>query len=120
MHKVWLSLVQPETDLLDFFFASSGQSRVPVLSWHGHLLSSGCRDGSIHHHDVRVARHRVGELLGHTAEVSRTFRLFWFDAFQMLIFSAFLALDQVCGLTWRSDGQALASGGNDNVVNCWE
>jgi cell division cycle protein 20 (cofactor of APC complex) len=69
-------------------------SRVPVLSWHGHLLSSGCRDGSIHHHDVRVARHKVGELLGHTAEV--------------------------CGLTWRSDGQALASGGNDNVVNCWD
>jgi hypothetical protein len=27
---------------------------------------------------------------------------------------------QVCGLTWRSDGQILASGGNDNVVNCWE
>lgn len=45
------------------------QSRVPVMSWHGHLLSSGCRDGSIHHHDVRVARHKVGELLGHTAEV---------------------------------------------------
>lgn len=70
------------------------QARVPVLSWHGHLLSSGCTDGSIHHHDVRVARHKVGELLGHTAEV--------------------------CGLTWRSDGQILASGGNDNVVNCWE
>ncbi|CDZ97112.1 Anaphase promoting complex, Cdc20, Cdh1, and Ama1 subunits [Phaffia rhodozyma] len=69
-------------------------SRVPVLSWHGHLLSSGCRDGSIHHHDVRVARHKVGELLGHTAEV--------------------------CGLSWRFDGQVLASGGNDNVVNCWD
>jgi cell division cycle protein 20 (cofactor of APC complex) len=68
--------------------------RVPTLSWNGHVLSSGCRDGSIHHHDVRVANHKVMELIGHNAEV--------------------------CGLTWRADGQLLASGGNDNVVNCWE
>jgi WD40 repeat protein len=27
---------------------------------------------------------------------------------------------EVCGLTWRGDGQLLASGGNDNVVNCWD
>jgi cell division cycle protein 20 (cofactor of APC complex) len=45
-------------------------ARVPSLSWHGHVLSSGCRDGSIHHHDVRVAKHKVMELMGHTAEVS--------------------------------------------------
>lgn len=64
------------------------------LSWNGGVLTSGCRDGSIHHHDVRVARHKVMELNGHTAEV--------------------------CGLSWRSDGQLLASGGNDNVVNCWD
>lgn len=44
-------------------------ARVPSLSWHGHVLSSGCRDGSIHHHDVRVAKHKVMELNGHTAEV---------------------------------------------------
>lgn len=44
-------------------------ARVPSLSWHGHVLSSGCRDGSIHHHDVRVAKHKVMELMGHTAEV---------------------------------------------------
>ncbi|ORX40722.1 cell division control protein [Kockovaella imperatae] len=69
-------------------------ARVPSMSWNGHVLSSGCRDGSIHHHDVRVAKHKVMELVGHNAEV--------------------------CGLTWRSDGQFLASGGNDNVVNCWD
>lgn len=45
-------------------------ARVPSLSWHGHVLSSGCRDGSIHHHDVRVSKHKVMELMGHTAEVS--------------------------------------------------
>ncbi|WVQ84876.1 hypothetical protein IAT38_007039 [Cryptococcus sp. DSM 104549] len=69
-------------------------ARIPSMSWYGHILSSGCRDGSIYHHDVRVAKHKVMELVGHNAEV--------------------------CGLTWRSDGQFLASGGNDNVVNCWD
>ncbi|WVR07806.1 hypothetical protein IAU60_004849 [Kwoniella sp. DSM 27419] len=69
-------------------------ARVPSLSWYGHVLSSGCRDGSIYHHDVRVANHKVMELVGHNAEV--------------------------CGLKWRADGQLLASGGNDNVVNCWD
>ncbi|KAF8627145.1 hypothetical protein AX17_006362 [Amanita inopinata Kibby_2008] len=70
------------------------QAQVAALSWHNHVLSSGCGDGSIWHHDVRVSRHKVMELLGHTGEV--------------------------CGLTWRSDGELLASGGNDNVVNIWD
>lgn len=69
-------------------------ARIPSMSWFGHTLSSGCKDGSIWHHDVRVAKHKVMELSGHTGEV--------------------------CGLTWRPDGGLLASGGNDNVVNCWE
>lgn len=85
-------------------------ARVPSLSWHGHVLSSGCRDGSIHHHDVRVAKHKVMELNGHTAEVRARTRACW---------NMLLTL-QVCGLSWRSDGQLLASGGNDNVVNAWE
>ncbi|KXS09401.1 WD40 repeat-like protein [Gonapodya prolifera JEL478] len=70
------------------------QARVGVLGWRDHLLSSGCRDGSIHHHDVRVANHRVAELTSHTSEV--------------------------CGLKWRGDGAALASGGNDNLVHIWD
>lgn len=45
-------------------------ARVPSLSWNGHLLSSGCRDGTIFHHDVRVAQHKVAELRGHASEVS--------------------------------------------------
>ncbi|KAJ1673082.1 WD repeat-containing protein slp1, partial [Spiromyces aspiralis] len=68
--------------------------RVGSLSWSKHILSSGCRDGTIWHHDVRVANHKVAELVGHTSEV--------------------------CGLKWRSDGQLLASGGNDNLVNIWD
>ncbi|KAF8998903.1 WD40 repeat-like protein [Hymenopellis radicata] len=67
------------------------QGQIATLSWNEHILTSGCADGSIWHHDVRVPRHKVMELLGHTGEV--------------------------CGLKWRSDGELLASGGNDNVVN---
>lgn len=68
--------------------------RVGVMSWDKHILSSGCRDGSIWNHDVRIAEHKVSEFNNHSAEV--------------------------CGLEWRSDGQQLASGGNDNVVNIWD
>jgi hypothetical protein len=40
------------------------QAQVATLSWNGHVLTSGCHDGSIWHHDVRVAKHKVQELLG--------------------------------------------------------
>ncbi|KIY62074.1 WD repeat-containing protein slp1 [Cylindrobasidium torrendii FP15055 ss-10] len=70
------------------------QGQVACLSWSEHILTSGCADGSIWHHDVRIGKHKVMELLGHTGEV--------------------------CGLKWRSDGELLASGGNDNVVNVWD
>ncbi|KAH8987583.1 WD40-repeat-containing domain protein [Lactarius akahatsu] len=73
---------------------SGHQAQVAALSWHAHILSSACGDGSIWHHDVRIARHKVMELLGHSGEV--------------------------CGLKWRADGELLASGGNDNVVNIWD
>lgn len=68
--------------------------QIAALSWNGHILSSACGDGTIWHHDVRIARHKVAELAGHTGEV--------------------------CGLKWRPDGELLASGGNDNVVNIWD
>lgn len=69
-------------------------SRVPVMAWDKHILSSGARDGSIWNHDVRISQHKVNEFNNHRAEV--------------------------CGLEWRSDGTQLASGGNDNVVNIWD
>lgn len=73
----------------------NGQNcRIGVLSWDKHLVSSGGRDGSIFHHDVRMAKHTVRQLYGHS--------------------------DEVCGLKWRWDGQSLASGGNDNTVNIWD
>ncbi|XP_061098980.1 cell division cycle protein 20 homolog [Conger conger] len=72
---------------------SSHSARVCSLSWNSHILSSGSRSGLIHHHDVRVAEHHIGTLLGHSQEV--------------------------CGLKWSPDGKHLASGGNDNLVNVW-
>jgi cell division cycle protein 20 (cofactor of APC complex) len=57
-------------------------SRVGVLAWDKHVLASGSKDGSIHTHDVRIARHKTGQLDSHTGEV--------------------------CGLAYREDGAVLA------------
>jgi cell division cycle 20, cofactor of APC complex len=72
----------------------SHTSRVGSLSWNEHILTSGSRDGSIHHHDVRVAKHHVATLKLHDQEV--------------------------CGLRWSPDGRHLASGANDNIVGVWD
>ncbi|PKY30385.1 WD40 repeat-like protein [Rhizophagus irregularis] len=69
-------------------------ARVGVITWNKHIISSGCKDGNIWHHDTRVAQHKVAELIDHTSEV--------------------------CGLKWNSNGDQLASGGNDNRVNIWD
>lgn len=68
-------------------------ARVSSLAWNSHIVSSGSRDATIVHHDVRVRDHAVGSCRGHVQEV--------------------------CGLTWSPDGTMLASGGNDNLVCIW-
>lgn len=70
------------------------ESRVGVMSWSKHTLSTGARSGLIFNHDVRIAKHKTAELSCHTSEV--------------------------CGLEWRADGAQLASGGNDNLVAIWD
>ncbi|KAJ2895641.1 hypothetical protein MKZ38_006280 [Zalerion maritima] len=69
-------------------------TRVGVMGWNKHLLSTGARSGLVYNHDVRVAQHKVAELVSHTSEV--------------------------CGLEWRADGAQLATGGNDNLVSIWD
>lgn len=69
-------------------------SRVGVMGWSKHILSTGARSGLVFNHDVRIAEHKVAELVSHTSEV--------------------------CGLEWRSDGAQLATGGNDNLVSIWD
>ncbi|TKA33334.1 hypothetical protein B0A50_00887 [Salinomyces thailandicus] len=69
-------------------------TRVSVMGWNKHLLSTGARSGLVFNHDVRIAQHKVAELVSHTSEV--------------------------CGLEWRADGAQLATGGNDNLVSIWD
>ena len=69
-------------------------TRVSVMGWNKHILSTGARSGLVFNHDVRVAQHKVAELVSHTSEV--------------------------CGLEWRADGAQLATGGNDNLVSIWD
>ncbi|KAJ6648302.1 Cell division cycle protein 20 like [Pseudolycoriella hygida] len=68
-------------------------SRVGALAWNSYIVTSGSRDSTIVHHDVRQRDHIVSTLSGHTEEV--------------------------CGLKWSPDNKYLASGGNDNLVNIW-
>lgn len=67
--------------------------RVSAAAWNSSLVSTGSRDRSILHHDVRAAEDFSQKLLGHKQEV--------------------------CGLKWSFDGQQLASGGNDNKLFLW-
>ncbi|KAI1870883.1 hypothetical protein JX265_005923 [Neoarthrinium moseri] len=69
-------------------------TRVGVMGWNKHLLSTGARSGLVFNHDVRIAEHKIAELVSHTSEV--------------------------CGLEWRGDGAQLATGGNDNLVSIWD
>jgi cell division cycle protein 20 (cofactor of APC complex) len=69
-------------------------TRVSAMGWNKHLLSTGARSGLVFNHDVRIAQHKVAELVSHTSEV--------------------------CGLEWRADGAQLATGGNDNLVSIWD
>jgi len=72
----------------------SHESRASCLSFNGHSLTSGSKDGSIHHHDVRVAKHHIATLKAHSHEV--------------------------CGLKWSPNGRQLASGANDNLIHIYD
>ena len=69
-------------------------TRIGVMGWNKHILSTGARSGLVYNHDVRVAQHKIAELVSHTGEV--------------------------CGLEWRADGAQLATGANDNLVSIWD
>jgi len=62
----------------------------PILSF---FIYSGSRLGSIHHHDVRVAQHRVGTLCQNK--------------------------QSICSLKWSLTNQLLASGSSDGILNIW-
>lgn len=68
-------------------------ARVGAIAWNHHILTTGSRDRTIYHRDVRVPEHQVRTLRGHRQEV--------------------------CGLKWNSTCDQLASGGNDNKLLIW-
>ncbi len=73
---------------------SGHTDRVSCLDWSEHLLATGCRDGRVHLHDVRVADHHVDTFAGHSQEV--------------------------CGTAWSNGGKLLATGANDNLCMLWD
>lgn len=68
--------------------------RASSLAWNKHILTSGSRDKTILHRDVREAAHYMQRLEAHSQEV--------------------------CGLKWNIDEDKLASGGNDNKLFVWD
>lgn len=68
--------------------------RAGSLAWNEHILSSGSRDRTILHRDVRIPEHYIKRLTGHKQEI--------------------------CGLKWNTDENQLASGGNDNRLIIWD
>jgi len=68
-------------------------NRVGAISWNSSLLSTGSRDKTILHRDLRAGSPFVSKLVGHKQEI--------------------------CGLKWSFDEQQLCSGGNDNKLLVW-
>ena len=69
-------------------------ARISSLAWNAHILSTGSRDRTILHRDVRLPGQYIRKLTGHKQEV--------------------------CGLKWNPDTEQLASGGNDNKIFVWD
>lgn len=70
------------------------ESRIGCMDWNDYILSTGSRDRTIAHRDVRAAEHWTAKLGAHKQEV--------------------------CGLKWNTELGQLASGGNDNRLLIWE
>ena len=69
------------------------EGRIGCVAWNSSFLSSGSRDKSILHRDLRMKNDYFAKLEAHKQEV--------------------------CGLKWSPDEQQLASGGNDNKLMIW-
>jgi cell division cycle 20-like protein 1 (cofactor of APC complex) len=111
----------------------SHRMRVGALAWNSSLLSSGSRDKSILHHDIRAQDDYISRLAGHKSEVIYFIHHYEFSDMSdswiillcsLLIYSynmhiLFPNTFQVCGLKWSYDNRQLASGGNDNRLYVW-
>lgn len=66
---------------------------VGAISWNSTILSTGSRDKTILHRDLRANTSFINKLIGHKQEI--------------------------CGLKWSFDEQQLCWGGNDNKLLIW-
>ncbi|KAF5374664.1 hypothetical protein D9615_009017 [Tricholomella constricta] len=94
-----LHIYDANTLQLQRTYQGAHSQRIGALAWNAHVLSSGSRDRTVHHRDVRDSVTRpFKRCTGHRQEV--------------------------CGLKWSGDGGPgaanLASGGNDNKVCIWD
>lgn len=69
------------------------ESRIGAIAWNDSIVSTGSRDKSILHRDIRSDTEYEARLTWHKQEI--------------------------CGLKWSFDKQQLASGGNDNKLCLW-
>ncbi|KAF8161621.1 WD40-repeat-containing domain protein [Crassisporium funariophilum] len=102
-----LHIYDAQTLQLQRTYPQAHTQRIGALAWNTHVLSSGSRDRTVHHRDVREQGLRpFKRCAGHRQEV--------------------------CGLKWSGEGggaggggasgggATLASGGNDNKVCIWD
>jgi len=68
-------------------------NRACSIAWSSKMFSTGSRDKSILHRDLRSKYNYIARSIGHKQEV--------------------------CGLKWSYDETQLASGGNDNKLFIW-
>lgn len=84
-----------ETNLRLRTLTYSTSGRIAAHAWLLHVVTSGSKEGTVSHSDVRVSSHLVGKRSNtHVAEV--------------------------CGVEYRGDSQQFCTGGNDNVVAIWD
>lgn len=85
--------IETNSRLRTLSYATTG--RIAAHAWLLHLLTSGSKEGTISHSDVRVSNHLVAHKENtHVAEV--------------------------CGVEYRADGLQFSTGGNDNMVAIWD
>lgn len=68
-------------------------NRVGVIGWNSTIFSTGSRDKTILHRDLRVFQQYIAKSIAHKQEI--------------------------CGLKWSHDEQQFCSGGNDNQLLVW-
>lgn len=73
---------------------SNHSSRIGAMAWLSNILSTGGRDHTIYHHDVRSPAPHFRKLAGH--------------------------MQEICGMKWNTEGTMLATGGNDNNLLVWD